>query len=143
MPEEIIEDIAAEKPIEKKPVSVLLSAIVAIAIGSGGGFYASQEMADTEMQTKIAGAKHEIVSEIETRERVITIDTIGTLDTIPAGVAPIMARFTPSIITGEQDTFILSVTRKNGLTDTMMYYGVYCPPAGRTPLIKAQFLDIQ
>jgi len=141
MPEEIIEDIAAEKPIEKKPVSVLLSAIVAIAIGSGGGFYASQEMADTEMQTKIAGAKCEIIETVIIPEHVNVVDTMGTLDTVPAKAQNMVKSYNSGAVTVAADTFITQLTRKRG--DSILYYGVFIPPVGTTPIIKTSFPDIK
>lgn len=131
-----------EVPTEKKPMSATLAVIVSIAIGGGVGFYSSQGASDAALADQIAGAKHEIVNEIAVPEAVHVIDTLGTLDTLPAHIAPIMAKYAPTVVTGAQDTFIVTVTKKTNGVDSMAYYGVLCPPAGRTAVVKATFLDL-
>lgn len=154
MPELINEEpIVVEKTVEKKPLSALVSAIVAIAIGSSGGFFASQELADNAKQEQIAGAKIEIAIERCIMEKIVTVttDTIinGTAirvvsqDTLAAYTEPIMARYAPEYVTAANDTFIVTVTKKVATGDSMAYYGVYCPTSGKTPVFTGRFLDVK
>lgn len=133
-----------ETPIvpEKKPMSAVLSAIVGIAIGSLAGYTGDNAIDEATMQSKIETSRHEIIAEEIIPERIIesTVDSVTTVDTLDAYVQPIIKSYTVNEITGIADTFIISVTKKN--TDSLLMYIVATPPAGRTPVIKAQFLDM-